>query len=422
MNQSLSDLFSALAQSEQAAEDEKNKYIKAKTDIQASNEKLKKERMRKCEIVEEIQALPKLQETLKTNSMHFMAQVKQFSEQYGLLKNNKKKRLEKARSDLKQLVAEMDELQRDIQDSIQDEEIQIKRLQSENFALQIESESEEFLQVNKDLEKYKTDEIEAQAEQLHAQLSDITDLLRRQEGQSLQKQYQRSQKKRQKLMSKLKPRQADYKDEGKDKNAGDSLRRYEIQRKLNEMRPHNHNVLQEDRPDLSGFAGTTQKISFTSSPSFHIDTGGEEAASVLLQVEESSGAFQNCSSQKDRQKPMVTSNFEISTEESEYAQPGKKEILSPCDGLEQASKTGKRDLLLACQVNLDCVKEKETTSRPQSAPAEASDVKAQEGQKSFISQDILCPSASSVEEPPAHSGHDTLDNSSQNTIFISSPN
>ncbi|KAK3798051.1 hypothetical protein RRG08_034611 [Elysia crispata] len=478
MSQSLNELFSALVQSEKAAEAEKNKYREAKRNIQLQTEKLEKENTRRAEVTEEIQTLENtldgietireevkqkeafleekkskirsenvaksnkvanLRDSWKTQSMQLMIQVKEFSERYGLSSNTRTKRLEIARSNLKKVTAEVEALQNeieekktklteinellskrealvtaneklttletDIQKNIRDEDVLIRQLQRESLTLQVAPDSaEEFLQVNEDLHKYNTNELESRAEDLHAQLSDVTDKLRRQEGQTLRQQYRRWQRQRQLTQDELQQPQQQRSKLITDNDMQTAS--FPLQKADNEITLLSHS----DRPGFGIFVGLQDAISQ------HYETDFTASSSFLGMKEMSKNANMECQSAVQ----------ELSDSPDEGCAPNenqksKSETVSrPTKNCENSfgPRQPDADNTDPCMEQED---DKVLTVSSQDEKIRFVDKREHEEFSLIFSQDdILCPSASTASETTARGNKESLEGTSQNTIFISS--
>ncbi|GFR76520.1 coiled-coil domain-containing protein 172 [Elysia marginata] len=400
------------------------------------------------ENADKINKLANVRDTWKSQSMLLMKQVQEFTGKYGLSSSTREKRLANARSSLKKVIVEVERLQHeieekktrlaainelfakrerlgtenqklasaenDIQVKIREEDGKIHRLQRESLALQEAPEAgAEFSQVNENLDKYKTGKLESRAEELHAQLSSITDELRRQEGQTLRLQYRRWQRLRQTKQEPVNEQQQQSQpDRDCDRDSASALyqrasqlRQDPIEISLDdEIAPATRDST--DRPGL----GMSAQTEVFSQPS---ETDGNIMPSrVVQQISTSPGnlmwqqVVQSCSDfiNKDCNKEENQENRGKTTKGNTFMglfvshKPQAKEGTGKF--------TAEEDLLLS----------------PKAAQPKFGDITGQAELNLIFSQDdILCPSASTLSETATRSNKESLEGTSQNTIFISSP-
>ncbi|RUS91538.1 hypothetical protein EGW08_000653 [Elysia chlorotica] len=376
-------------------------------------------------------------------SMQLMKEVKEFSEKYGLSSKTRAKRLKGARSNLRRvtgkvealqneidekkakiseinellskreaLVAQSEELtqvESDVQRNIRDEDALIRQLHRENLSLQVEPDSgEEFSKVNEDLRQYTTDNLESRAEELHAQLSDITEKLRRQEGQTLRLQYRRWQRQRQ--FQQVESQQQQQQQGSKLSSDGDVHNDSLLNKKADDQTTlAKHHT---DRPGFGNFVGV-QDATFQLCGTDGIDTSCSMGIQRMLKNVATGRQPTVQVNQGSLDKECIFIDIQEGKRENAHAENYGGSFCESRSDAEEINmcieQEGKGDL----SVNLS----------HQGGDVNDDDEREQDGFNIIFSQDdILCPSASTVSETTTRSNKESLEETSQNTIFISSPN
>ena len=266
--------------------------------------------------------------------------------------------------------------------------------------------------VTEDLDKYKTEKLENKAEKLHAQLSDVADKVRRQEGQTLRQQYKRWQRERQ-------LRQVDWQQQQQPSNISN-------QNSQNDDALYPTEAQTDPQPlEISLDGDQTILLPQTDRPGFGTSTG-EAQNTQRREPSRDVGqtSLRNTGGGNTPNLVWGEGNPKSDNEDTNYCAIENKKNRS--DLVNDESHRDSFGTSLQQAEDTDefsaAFEDGGLMSSPKKMISSAGCAEQVQPELIFSQEDILCPSASTVSESADRSHREFAEGSSQNTIFISSPN